>query len=133
MTLKFCLILSILKLISSFQLENGFENEKPIIQDLFISSKIIENKKLFLTCQLATGKTPMFEWLFNNQKIQPDDNLFINNLEEMSVLNIRSMKIDLAGEYLCKASNSYGSDSKKINLTLNSKYFREVLLKNLTE
>lgn len=108
-------------LISKFQSSSQEDDDKPNIQDLFASSKVVESKKLFLACQAAGKPSLQFEWFFKNQKIQPDDNVFINHLEDSSLLNIKSMSIDNAGEYTCKVSNSFGSDSKKVHLNLNSK------------
>ena len=103
------------------------ENEgKPIIQDLFTSSKIIEDKSLFLSCQV-TGKQPMqFEWFKNDKKIEQNDNIFINNLDAVSILNIKSMSFENVGSFTCRVLNSFGFDSKTVNLKLNGKLIRKV-------
>lgn len=96
-------------------------DEKPIIEDLFTSSKSIENKKFSITCQPNSGHVD-FEWHFNGRKITPNDNIAINQVEESSILNIRSMNLDHAGEYTCKIKNSVNQeDSRTISVKLNGK------------
>ena len=118
MYFKLFLILFILNVNLSYQEEVN----KPIIQDLFVSSKLIEGKKLFLSCQISSGLLPLqFEWYFDQEKLLQNDNVYISNQEETSLLNIRSMKTENSGKYTCQVSNSFGSDSKEVNLQLNGK------------
>lgn len=99
------------------------ENSRPIIQDLLSSSKVIENESLFLSCQVKSGSNQpvQFKWDLNNREIKKDENIFIDNLSSISILNIKSMTLDLAGKFRCMVSNDYGSDSRTINLNLNGK------------
>lgn len=102
-------------------------NEKPVIQDLFASSKIAENENLFLSCQVAGQGRMQFRWFFEGQQEskkeinQSDENIAINNLDAVSILNIRSMSTDASGSYTCQVSSPLGSDSKTVKLKLNSK------------
>ena len=118
MYLKIILILFLLKI----QLSLQNEDDKPAIQDLLVSSKLIEGKKLFLSCQASSQHPMQFEWYFNKQKIEQDENIYIVDLKDNSILNINSMTIKNSGVYTCQVSNSYGSDSKEVNLQLNSKF-----------
>ena len=96
------------------------DEDRPV-SEILTSSKLIENKKFHLTCH-ASGKLPItFEWFFNGQKIAPNDNIAITNLDESSMLNIRSMSVDQSGEYVCKTKNSFGQDNRSVQIKLNGK------------
>ena len=99
---------------------------RPSIQDLFASSRIVENENAFLSCQVGGEGRMQFKWFFESQGSkkeidQSDDHLFVTSLDALSILNIRSMTTDRSGSYTCQASNSLGSDSRTVNLKLNSK------------
>ena len=80
--------------------------EKPTIYDLTIGSKLVENKRFFLTC-LAPGNDHeiSFEWFLNGQRVIPNENVYVNNHEDSSMLNIKSMNLELSGEYECRVLN----------------------------
>lgn len=120
-TSKMHLISLIFILLSLDRFDCLIKNEKPIIEELFTPSKLIENKKFSITCQPNSGHVD-FEWHFNGRKITPNDNIAINQVEESSILNIRSMNLDHAGEYTCKIKNSVNQeDSRTISVKLNGK------------
>ena len=99
-------------------------NDRPIIQDLLVSSKLIEGKKFYLTCQLNSGKLPLyFHWFHFNELIKLNENVAIENSKESSQLIIKEMNFNNSGEYTCKVENSFGLDSKKVHLKLNSKFY----------
>lgn len=101
---------------------NCQKNEKPIIEDLFTSSKLIEGKKYSINCQVSTG-TFQLDWLLNGQKVIPNENILINNQEDSSMLTIKSMNSDYNGEYICLVKNNFGTDKKSVQVKLNCKYF----------
>lgn len=99
----------------------GLEDDIPEIQDLLVSSKLIEGKKFFLTCQVS-GKLPItFNWYHSGELVNPSPNLEIVNNKESSQLTIKEMNSDFNGEWICKVENIYGSDTKKIDVKLNGK------------
>ena len=102
-------------LAGQFQCASG--EEKPTIYDLTIGSKLVENKRFFLTC-LAPGQEASFEWFLNGQKVTTNENVYVSQHEESSMLNIRSMGLELAGEYECRVSNRFGQDSRSISVKL---------------
>ena len=131
MYFKLFLILFVLKV----KLSTANEHNKPSIQDLLVSSRLVEGKKLFLSCQTeSSGAYPIqFEWFFNKQKIESNDNLYITDHKDNSMLNINSMSVENAGLYTCQVGNSFGSDSKSVNLNLNSKYQKVSKFENCQE
>lgn len=98
---------------------NCQKNEKPIIEDLFISSKLVENKKYSITCQVSSGTV---EWLLNGQKVISDNNISIGQLDDSSILTIKSMSSSYNGEFSCLVKNKFGIDKKSVLVKLNGKY-----------
>ena len=93
--------------------------EKPTIYDLTFGTKLAENKKFLLVCLIPSGDREIgFEWFLNGQKVVPNENVFVNQHEDSSMLNIRQMTLELAGEYECKVSNRFGEDSRKVSVKL---------------
>ena len=96
--------------------------EKPTIYDLTFGTKLAENKKFLLICLIPSGDHEIgFEWFLNGQKVVPNENVFVNQHEDSSMLNIRSMSLELAGEYECRVSNRFGSDIRSISVKLDGK------------
>ena len=110
-----CLIL--LVGLAGRSLSNG--REKPTIYDLTFATKLVENKKLSLNCLLSDGdRDASFEWFLNGQKVTPTENVYVHQLEDSSMLNVRQMTLELAGEYECRVSNRFGKDSRRISVKL---------------
>ena len=98
------------------------DDERPVIGELLTSSKLAENKKYFLTCHLANGKPPNeFEWSLNGKRISPDDKVTIDQQEDYSTLNIRSMSSEYNGEFTCSVRNAFGEDRKSVAVQLNGR------------
>ena len=116
MNTSFALFLVLLELAVCFA-------EKPVIQDLFVSSKLLEGKKFHLTCHLYSGKQPVtWTWYHSDELVKPIDNIAIVNSEESSQLTIKEMGLTDSGRYVCQVENAYGSDSKQVDLKLNGKF-----------
>ena len=96
-------------------------DEKPIIEDLFTSSKLVENKKFSITCQVSNSLAEI-EWFLNGQKVLPNENIVFNNFEDHSILIIKSVGIEHSGDYSCKVKNRFGEDSRSISVKLNGKF-----------
>ena len=93
--------------------------EKPTINDLTIGSKPLESKRTFLTCLApGGGQEAVFEWFLNGHSVLPNENVFVNQLGDSSMLNIRQMSLELAGEYECRVTNRFGRDSRSISVKL---------------
>ena len=100
--------------------------EKPTIYDLTFGTKLAESKKFLLTCLLLSGDLDAtFEWFLNGQKVVPNENVYVNNLEDSSMLNIKSMNLELSGEYECRVSNRFGKDSRSISVKLEGEILAE--------
>lgn len=99
-----------------------FDEDKPVISELLTSSKLSEGKRYFLACHISNGKEPnTFEWLLNGQKVIQNDNIIINQGEDHSILNIKSMSPRESGDYTCNVRNFFGQDNKTISVKLNGK------------
>ena len=96
--------------------------ERPTIYDLAFGTKLVENKRFFLSCLVSSGDQEVaFEWFLNGQKVVPNENVYINNLEDSSLLNIRSMNLELSGDFECRVLNRFGKDSRIIPVKLEGK------------
>ena len=94
-------------------------SEKPAIYDLSFGNKLVESKKFFLVCLLSNSDpNATFEWFLNGQKIAPNENVHVNQLDDSSMLNIRQMSLELSGEYECRVANRFGRDSRRISVRL---------------
>ena len=109
-----------LVLVVSFAGQSLGGEEKPTIYDLSFGNKLAaEGKKFYLTCLLSAGEQDAtFEWFLNGQKVTPNENVVVNQLEDSSMLNIRSMGLELAGEFECRVLNRFGKDSRSISVKL---------------
>ena len=93
--------------------------EKPAIYDLQFGNKLEEGKKFFLVCLLSNGDPDAaFDWFLNGRKVIPNENVYVKQDEESSILNVRQMTLELAGEFECRASNRFGRDSRSISVRL---------------
>lgn len=96
------------------------QDDKPLIHDLLVPSKLVEGQKFYLNCHLNNGKQPItFAWYHSGELVKPSDNVAILNGEESSQLTIKKMHLADSGQYVCQVENAYGSDSKSVDLKLN--------------
>ena len=101
--------------------------EKPTIYDLQFGNKLAENQRFHLTCLVSTGgQESAIEWFLNGQKVVQNENVLVNQLEDGSMLNIRQMRLELAGEYECRVANRFGRDARKISVKLEGKWDQTV-------
>ena len=97
--------------------------EKPAIYDLSPGTKLVENQRFYLICLVSTGgQESAIEWFLNGQKVTQNENVLINQLDDSSMLNIRQMRLELAGEYECRVANRFGRDARKISVKLEGKW-----------
>ena len=97
------------------------QTKHPIIEDLIASSKLVENEKFFIICQVKHGPV-QFDWLLNGRPVVNNENITINNHEDNSMLNIRKMSLEYAGNYECQIKNSMNQeDSRTISVKLNGR------------
>lgn len=98
-------------------------DEKPLIHDLLVPSKLVEGKKFYLTCHLNSGKQPIsFAWYHADELVRPSDNIAVVSAEESSQLIIKEMRLQDSGQYVCRVENAYGSDSRSVDLKLNGRF-----------
>ena len=108
--------------------------EKPTIYDLTFGTKLVENKRFFLTCLVSTGDQEVtIEWFLNGRKVMPDGNVQVKQDEDSSTLNIKQMSLQLAGEYECRVSNRFGKDSRRISVNLEGESNKAMVLFSKTK
>ncbi|XP_074605158.1 cell adhesion molecule Dscam1-like [Brevipalpus obovatus] len=69
------------------------------------------------SCVLRRGSLPVrFEWLYNDRSMEPSSKIQIESTTKSSTLILESLTILNAGNYTCRASNSFGFDQSTSNL-----------------
>ena len=97
--------------------------QKPTIYDLQFGNRLAENQRFFLTCLApSAGQDAAFEWFLNGHRLVPNENVYVKQDEESSMLNIRSMSLELAGEYECRVTNRFGKDSRSVSVKLEGEH-----------
>lgn len=95
---------------------------KPIIYDL-VSTKLKEGQKFSLNCILSSGDEVQFDWFLNGKRVVPTENVYINQHEDSSMINVRSMSLEQSGEYHCVASNRLGKDDRSAIIRLDGNFW----------
>ena len=97
--------------------------QKPVLQEITLPRKLVENQDIKLNCDLLKGTKPVkFSWFFNDEPIKENERLQIDaRRDDASSLVIRELSVDSVGKYKCLASNDHGSDQQTANLYVNSK------------
>ena len=111
-------------LINWFAVTNA-NQDKPVLQEVTLPKKIIENQDIKLNCDLLRGLKPVqFSWYFNDEVLKENDKLQITIREDSSSLMIKELSVDNNGHFKCLAANGYGSDYQKVSVYVNSKLFK---------
>ena len=112
-------LISYLALVAASQ----HNQQKPILQEILVPRKLIENQDIKLNCDLLKGAKPVkFSWFFNDEPIRESERLQIDaRRDDVSSLTIRELSVDSLGRYQCLASNDHGSDQQTATLYVNSK------------
>lgn len=100
----------------------GHNDAKPILQEILLPRRIVENQNIKLNCDLLNGAKSTFSWYFNDELIKENDRVQIVQREDESNLIIKEVSIDDLGTYRCVASNSFGSDQQRVSVLFNSKF-----------
>ena len=115
-------LLILLISLASQSLGSHGEPKKPTIYPLTFATKPAESKRLSINCLLSDGdQDVVFEWFLNGQKVMTNENVIVSQHEDSSMLTVRSMNVELAGEYECRTSNRFGEDSQSISVKLEGK------------
>lgn len=81
-------------------------------------------EKSSMVCYASNGSPPFeFNWYKDDGLITNSDVIRIDKLRDSSILNIDSMSSSFNGNYSCRVTNSFGSDSLAITLTVDGKLF----------
>ena len=117
-------MLLLLCLISLWFAEASHVDEnQPVLQEIFVPRKLVENQTIRLNCDLIQGAKPIqFSWFFDDEPIRESERLQIDTRrDDVSSLAIRSLSVDSVGRYKCVAANDHGSDQQAVAVYVNSK------------
>lgn len=86
-----------------------------------VSVKVGEN--VVQLCTTKTGSLPMnFEWQKKNEEINSNDERYSFQTAELhSLMSIRNVNMHDTGNYTCRVSNSFGSDSYSFSIFVKGK------------
>ena len=96
--------------------------QKPVLQEILVPRKLIENQILRLNCDLIQGSKPIkFSWFFNDEPVKESERLQVIVREDDSHLLVKGLSVDAIGRYKCVGSNDHGSDQQTVSVYVNSK------------
>jgi hypothetical protein len=107
-----------------------FLKSVPKLVRLYPKQEQSEGSRFHVVCATQEGSDPLFfTWAKNGQTIKsrPDVNYKIENSEMFSTFAIRKLNRNDAANYTCTVSNSIGSDSLTVVLTIKGR----IIVKNL--
>src|SRR2546422_966202 len=103
-----------------------FSIDAPKLFKPLSSDPVAEGSMFGVFCSVLSGSGPLFfQWSKNGQKL-PDsssNNYKIETSEQRSILDIKSISRNDAGNYTCTVTNAYGIDSYSVNLLIKGDYF----------
>ena len=110
-------------LIGCFAIAKAGQDDRPILQEIFVPRKFVENQSIKLNCDLVQGSKPIqFSWFFNDEPVRESERLQIDNRrDDVSSLIIKSLSVDSVGVYKCLAANDHGRDQQTVAVYVNSK------------
>ena len=109
-------------LIGCFAIARAGHRQKPVLQEITLPRKLVENQTIRLNCDLLQGSRPIrFDWYFNDAPVKENDRLQITYRDDMSSLMIKELSIEQLGSYKCVAANEHGRDQQTVAIYVNSK------------
>ena len=104
---------------------NDDNRQRPVLQEIVVPRKLVENQMIRLNCDLLQGARPIhFSWYFDDTLIKQNDQLQATYRDDMTSLMIKRLSIDQIGTYRCVAKNEHGSDQQTVAVYANSKWLR---------
>lgn len=101
-------------------------DDRPLLQEIFVPKNLNENQTIKLNCDLVQGKQPVtFEWYFNDEKLANNDRIKVRTGDDFSNLMIRSLSIDDNGDYYCIGSNQFGNYKRHASVYVNGVYLKK--------
>ena len=98
------------------------DSQRPVLQELWVPRKLVENQTVRLNCDLIQGTKPIqFSWFFNDAPIRENEQLEVETRKDASSLMIKRLSVEQIGSYRCVASNDHGSDQQAVAVYVNSK------------
>jgi len=97
-----------------------FSNE-PFIIPWNVPDNLVQGGKVKLMCSVSKGAHPIkYEWLLNGHNLYETNDLFVQNLDDASILNIKNLQLIHNSNISCVATNRYGKDVFSSSLTVNA-------------
>ena len=102
---------------------NDDNRQKPVLLEILVPRKLVENQTIRLNCDLLQGARPIkFVWYFNDAPVKENERLQIETRTDASSLMIKGLSVEQIGSYRCVGANEYGSDQQTVAVYVNSKW-----------
>lgn len=79
----------------------------------------------FFTCETEPAPNVRFQWFKSGREIYESDKYSVKTSNYISTLEVFKPQVVDCGEYMCKASNQFGSVSTTATLTVTGEYISE--------
>ncbi|GFS44503.1 titin [Nephila pilipes] len=100
-------------------IEGYGKDEPPILNPMVIPPNLALGDMTELSCTVKRGSLPIsFEWFHNDKLIANHQKYKLSNTQISSLFLIGKVTASDIGNYTCKATNLYGSDSKTANVLI---------------
>lgn len=75
-----------------------------------------------ITCSVLSGSPPLkIQWFRDGQILQDSNQVKITSMDTVSTLQFKNLTIKERGSYVCRVSNTFGSDSSSTELIVEGK------------
>lgn len=97
------------------------DTDEPIIVPFNVPNELVTGAKVKLMCSVSKGSHPFqFRWMLNGIVVREDEDLFLQQLDDANILNIRQLQAKHNGNYTCQVTNQFGSASHTASLYVNA-------------
>ncbi|KAG8173633.1 hypothetical protein JTE90_000474, partial [Oedothorax gibbosus] len=113
------ILITIVFFLSAMNMESfSAKTESPRIQPFNLATHYQTGEKVTILCAIKSGTPPFqFTWLQNAKTLNKETSEIVH-LKEFSSLSLPPLTLSSKGNYTCKVTNNYGSDSHTESLNV---------------
>ena len=87
--------------------------ERPVLQEINLPRKLVENQTIRLNCDLLQSSRPVrFSWFFDDEPVKENERLQIDTRLDSSSLMIKDLSVESVGRYKCVGTNDRAATSR---------------------
>uniref|UniRef100_T1J5H7 Ig-like domain-containing protein n=1 Tax=Strigamia maritima TaxID=126957 RepID=T1J5H7_STRMM len=92
--------------------------QRPIFEQNVTDKTVKEGEKVTMDCVVTGQPKPKVKWFFNSRELKPSPDFDMKYDDNKATLTIREIFIEDAGEYICRATNIYGTVISRCIMTV---------------